>query len=160
MGAREKSALGKIEARLGKDAVVEFVEFRDELTLVVKRELIVEVGTLLRDEPELRYDFLSDLCGVDWPEKKDRFEVVYNLYSVPHRSRLRLKVRLPADSPSVDSVSGVWPTANWHEREAYDMYGIEFVGHPDLRRILNPDDFEGFPFRKDFPIRRRTRETP
>jgi NADH-quinone oxidoreductase subunit C len=119
----------------------------------VSRELIVELCRFLRDEPELEYVFLSDLCGVDWPARTERFEVVYNLYSLRNNSRLRLKVRLPESDPAVASVTSVWPTANWHEREAYDLYGITFTGHPDLRRILNPDDFGAFPYRKDFPIR-------
>ncbi len=153
MGATEKKATEKLRERFGDAAVLELKEFRDEVTLVVRRELIVEISRFLRDEPELRYDFLSDLCGVDWPGRPERFEVVYNLYSLSSKSRLRLKVRLTESDPSVASVSGVWPTADWHERETYDLFGIRFAGHPDLRRILNPDDFGGFPYRKDFPIR-------
>jgi NADH-quinone oxidoreductase subunit C len=153
MGALEKKAIEKIRERFGEIAVLELKEFRDEVTFVVRREFIVEISRFLRDEPGLQYNFLSDLCGVDWPGRPERFEVVYNLYSMPHKSRLRLKVRLSESDPSVPSVSGVWPTANWHEREAYDLYGIRFAGHPDLRRILNPDDFGDFPYRKDFPIR-------
>jgi NADH-quinone oxidoreductase subunit C len=153
MGATERKATEKLRERFGDKAVLELKEFRDEVTLVVRSELIADMSLLLRDDPELRYDFLSDLCGVDWPGRPERFEVVYNLYSLRHRSRLRLKVRLPESDPAVPTVCGVWPTADWHEREAYDLYGIRFEGHPDLRRILNPDDFEGFPYRKDFPIR-------
>jgi len=153
MGATEKKAIEKLRERFGDAAVLELKEFRDEVTLVVRRELIVEISRFLRDEPELLYDFLSDLCGVDWPGRPERFEVVYNLYSLRNKSRLRLKVRLPESDPTVSSVSDVWPTANWHEREAFDLFGIRFAGHPDLRRILNPDDFGGFPYRKDFPIR-------
>ncbi|MBN1504844.1 MAG: NADH-quinone oxidoreductase subunit C [Candidatus Eisenbacteria bacterium] len=132
---------------------MEVKEFRDEVTVVVRGGFIAEMARILRDEPELEYNFLSDLCGVDWPGRPERFEVVYNLYSMRHKSRLRLKVRLPESDPTVPTVSDVWPTANWHERETYDLFGIRFVGHPDLRRILNPDDFEVFPYRKDFPIR-------
>jgi NADH-quinone oxidoreductase subunit C len=153
MGATEKKAAERLRERFGGAAVLELKEFRDEVTVVVGRELIVEMSRFLRDDPELRYDFLSDLCGVDWPGRPERFEVVYNLYSLRNGSRLRLKVRLPESDPTVSSVSGVWPTADWHEREAYDLFGIRFAGHPDLRRILNPDDFESFPYRKDFPIR-------
>ena len=153
MGTTERKATEKLRERFGDGALLELKEFRDEVTLVVRRELVAEMSLLLRDDPELAYDFLSDLCGVDWPGRPERFEVVYNLYSLRHRSRLRLKVRLPENDPAVPTVSGVWPTADWHEREAYDLYGIRFEGHPDLRRILNPDDFEGFPYRKDFPIR-------
>jgi NADH-quinone oxidoreductase subunit C len=153
MGALEKRAVEKIRERYGDGAILELKEFRDEVTLVVGREIIVELCRFLRDEHELKYNFLSDLCGVDWPGRPERFDVVYNLYSLPHKSRLRIKVRLPESDPTVPSVTEIWPTANWHEREAYDLYGIRFEGHPDLRRILNPDDFEGFPYRKDFPIR-------
>ncbi|UCF79848.1 MAG: NADH-quinone oxidoreductase subunit C [Candidatus Eiseniibacteriota bacterium] len=138
--------------RFGEKAVVETHESLGEVTVVLAREALVDAAKLLRDDPELGFDFLSDLCGVDWPGRRDRFEVVYHLYSIKHTARLRLKVRLTEDDTSLPSVSGIWPTANWHEREAFDMYGIVFLGHPDLRRILNPDDFEGFPFRKDFPI--------
>jgi len=153
MGTTERKAIEKLRQRFGESAVLELKEFRDEVTLVVRRELVAEISQLLRDDPELEYVFLSDLCGVDWPGRPERFEVVYNLYSLSHKSRLRLKVRLPESEPAVPSVRGVWPTADWHEREAYDLYGIRFTGHPDLRRILNPDGFVGFPYRKDFPIR-------
>lgn len=163
MGAVERQAVEKIRTKFSEGAIVELAEFRDELTLVVDKSLIVQLSEFLRDEPGLEYEFLSSICGVDrsrLPADKadagsvpgDRFEVVYHLYSIRRKSRLRLKVRVPESSPFVNTVSGVWPSANWHEREVYDMYGVEFSGHPDLRRILNPDDFRGFPFRKDFPI--------
>lgn len=153
MGPTEKKATELLKERFGEAAVMEVKEFRDEVTVVVRGGFIAEMARILRDEPELEYNFLSDLCGVDWPGRPERFEVVYNLYSMRHKSRLRLKVRLPESDPTVPTVSDVWPTANWHERETYDLFGIRFVGHPDLRRILNPDDFEVFPYRKDFPIR-------
>jgi NADH-quinone oxidoreductase subunit C len=145
-------AVERIRERLGEEAIIETVEFRGEMTVVVSREALLDAAKLLREEPELRFDFLSDLCGVDRRGRVERFEVVYHLYSITHNARLRLKVRLSEDDLSLPSVAEVWATANWHEREAFDMFGIEFTGHPDLRRILNPDDFEGFPFRKDFPI--------
>ncbi|MFH0777550.1 MAG: NADH-quinone oxidoreductase subunit C [Candidatus Eisenbacteria bacterium] len=150
---RARLAVEKIGRSLGAQAVVETKERGGELTAVIAGEMITKAAALLRDDPDLRYDFLSDLCGVDWPERAERFEVVYHLYSTKHNSRLRLKVRLSEHDPSLPSVSQIWPTANWHEREAYDMFGIQFTGHPDLRRILNPDDFSGFPLRKDFPVR-------
>jgi NADH-quinone oxidoreductase subunit C len=149
----EHTAIEKIKERLGEEIIVEIKEFRDETTIVVTKEAILDVAKLLRDAPALDYSFLSDICGVDWPGKAERFEVVYHLYSIKHNSRLRLEVRLTENEPSLPSVTGIWPTANWHEREAFDMFGIEFIGHPDSRRILNPDEFKGFPFRKDFPIR-------
>jgi NADH-quinone oxidoreductase subunit C len=149
----ERIAIDRIKEVLGEKSIVETREFRGEITAVVTRDKILDVARLVRDDPALDYDFLSDICGVDWPGRAQRFEVVYHLYSLRHNSRLRVKVRLTEDDPRLPSVTEVWPTANWHEREAFDMFGIEFVGHPDLRRILNPDDFEGFPYRKDFPIR-------
>jgi NADH-quinone oxidoreductase subunit C len=122
-----------------------------ELTIMVPREDIVSVLTKLRDEPQLRFEQLIDLCGVDYPARKERFDVVYHLLSP--RKQLRLRVKLATDEVSpVASVIEVYPAANWYEREAYDMYGILFSGHPDLRRILTDYGFKGFPLRKDFPL--------
>ncbi len=145
-------AIERLRERLGQGAIIETSESLGEVTVVLARDALVAAAKILRDEPELRFDFLSDLCGVDWKGRRERFDVVYHLYSMKHNVRLRLKVRLTEEELSIPSVSEIWPTANWHERETFDMFGIEFTGHPDLRRILNPDDFEGFPFRKDFPI--------
>jgi len=121
-------------------------------TFLVEPDLIVEVCRFLKEDPELRFDFLADLCGVDHHPEENRFEVVYYLYSFPFKMRARLKCRA-GDPPKVLSVMGVWRTANWHEREAYDMYGIQFDGHSDLRRIYMWEEFEGFPMRKDFPLK-------
>jgi NADH-quinone oxidoreductase subunit C len=115
-------------------------------------EMIVELCRFLKEQPALRFNFLSDLCGVDHYPATPRFETVYHLYSLPNKWRVRIKCRL-GDPPHVPSVTGVWRTANWHEREAWDMYGIRFEGHPDLRRIYMWEGFEGFPQRKDFPLR-------
>lgn len=133
-------------------AIIGSAIFRNELTLVVKKEYIVEVARFLKENKELDFDFLSDLCGVDHVETSGVFEVVYHLYSINKNHRLRLKVPIPSTEPSVSTVTNVWSTANWHERETYDMFGIKFDGHPDLRKILTPDDFEGHPLRKDYPI--------
>ncbi|ASY69660.1 MAG: NADH-quinone oxidoreductase subunit C [Sinorhizobium fredii] len=113
---------------------------------------IVELCRFLKQHPALRFDFLSDICGVDYYPEAPRYEAVYHLYSLPNKWRIRIKCRL-GDPPRVPSVTGVWRTANWHEREAWDMYGISFEGHPDLRRIYMWEGFEGFPQRKDFPLR-------
>ncbi len=121
-------------------------------TFLVDPDLVVELCRFFKDDPELRFDFLSDICGVDHYPEEDRFEVVYHLYSIAFRWRVRIKCRF-GDPPKVPSVVGVWRTANWHERETYDMYGIVFEGHPDLRRIYMWDEFEGYPMRKDFPLR-------
>jgi NADH-quinone oxidoreductase subunit C len=149
---RARKAIERIRERLGETAILETAEYRGEVTVVVAKEALVDVAEFLKEDAEFRFDFLSDVCGVDWKGRAERFEVVYHLYSIEHNTRLRLKVRLSESELSLPSVTGIWATANWHERETFDMFGIEFTGHPDLRRILNPDDFEGFPFRKDFPI--------
>ena len=126
--------------------------FRNELTLIVKKEYIPEIARFLKENKELDFDFLSDLCGVDRVETDGVFEVVYHLYSIYKNHRVRLKSPITSNDPCISTVTGIWNTANWHEREAYDMYGIKFDGHPDLRKILTPDDFEGHPLRKDYPV--------
>ena len=125
--------------------------YADELTTRVPKEHIVEVCSFLREDPELAFDYLSDLSGVDYPEHEKRFEVVYHLYSISKGHRVRLKVEV-GEGEAVPTVTGVWRTADWHEREAYDLLGIPFEGHPDLRRILLPDDWEGHPLRKEYPL--------
>jgi NADH-quinone oxidoreductase subunit C len=130
-----------------------------EVTIVVKPEQLLAAATLLRNAPELKFEQLSDLCGVDYRDFGEgawsglRFAVVYHLLSIAHNRRVRMRVFAADDElPVVDSVIGVWPSANWYEREAFDLYGIVFPGHPDLRRILTDYGFVGHPFRKDFPL--------
>ena len=123
----------------------------DELTIVVASGAIPRVLTFLRDEPSLLFKELVDLCGVDYPERERRFDVVYHLLSMHHNQRIRVKVETDEATP-VPSVVSVFPTANWFEREAWDMYGILFSDHPDLRRLLTDYGFEGHPLRKDFPM--------
>jgi NADH-quinone oxidoreductase subunit C len=121
-------------------------------TVIVPVDRLIEVARWFRDTPETAFDYCSDLTAVDWPTRApQRFDVVYCLYSVPHRQRVRLKVRV-ADQEPVPSVTGLWPAANWLEREVFDMFGIRFPGHPDLRRILMPDEWQGHPQRKDYPL--------
>jgi len=132
--------------------VVDVREFRDQVFITLKRERIVDVCRFLKDEPEIQMDFLVDLCGVDYPDRGYRFEVIYNLFSMKFRHRIILKALIPEDDPTIDSVTPLWHTANWHEREVCDMFGIVFNGHPDLRRILMPEDWVGFPLRKDYPL--------
>lgn len=127
-------------------------EFRGELTIRIKKEDIAAVCRFLRDEPELKVDSLRDLCGAERSQPGDRFEVVYNLYSLSNKFRFRLKVSVSETSLHVPTVSEIWPAANYAEREAYDMYGLIFDGHPDLRRIYMPEEFEHHPLRKDFPL--------
>ena len=123
-----------------------------ETTAVIPRESIVDVCKTLRDEHG--FDLLADLCGVDrGPEEDPRFEVNYHLFSTTHYGRLRLKVLLSEDDAHVHTVTHIWKTADWHERETYDMVGVKFDGHPDLRRILLPSDFDGHALRKDYPLR-------
>jgi NADH/F420H2 dehydrogenase subunit C len=120
-------------------------------TVIVSVSRLLEVGRFLRDTPGVAFDFCSDVTASDWPTRARRFDVIYCLYSTRHRTRVRLKVRAGESDP-VPSVSGLWPAANWLEREVYDLFGVNFTGHPDLRRILMPDDWQGFPQRKDYPL--------
>ena len=136
------------------DWVAEVVEAFGELTLVVPRASIVEVCAHLKSAPGFEFDMLSDLTGVDrGPEEEPRFEVNYQLFSTKRYHRMRLKVLLNQEDAHVQTVTGVWRTANWHERETFDLFGVIFDGHPDLRRILLPDDWQGHALRKDFPLR-------
>ncbi len=133
-------------------AIEGVTNFRGQLTIRIRNEAIRPVCLFLRDEPDLRFDMIADLCGVDMIKLREipRFDVVYQLYSVPHNQTLRLKAALD-EWGTIDSVTPVWPGANWPERETYDMFGIVFDGHPDLRRILLPDDWHEFPLRKEIP---------
>jgi NADH-quinone oxidoreductase subunit C len=152
-------ALGEsVKAALG-DRIFAITEARGEVTLVVNAGDLVEAMTALRDRPELRFEQLIDLCGLDYQTYGNgrhdgpRFAVVYHLLSITNNWRLRVRTFAAEEElPVVDSVIGVWPSANWFEREAFDLFGIVFAGHPDLRRILTDYGFIGHPFRKDFPI--------
>lgn len=136
------------------DEVLDIREFRGQVSVTLKKNRILEICRYLHDAPELYFDYLVDICGVDYLGRKEkRFEVVYHLYSIKHRYAIRLKTEVSETDPNIDSVMPVWVGANWHERECYDMYGIVFKGHPDLRRILMPEDWERHPLRKDYPIR-------
>lgn len=127
-------------------------EFRGDLSVRFRSEDIVKVCQFLRDDSDLNFDLIVDICGVDMYRPEGRFEVVYHLYSIRNKKYIRLKVSLNEEKPVVDSVTSVWSGANWHERETFDMYGIEFRGHPDLRRMYMPEDYEHYPLRKDFPL--------
>jgi NADH-quinone oxidoreductase subunit C len=134
--------------------VTQVIEAFGELTVVLPREHILEACQFLKSEPGWEFNLLADICGADrGPEEEPRFEVNYHLFSTTKRHRVRLKVLLNEEDAHVLSVTPVWRTANWHERETYDMFGVIFDGHPDLRRILLPDDWEGHALRKDFPLR-------
>ena len=140
--------------RQNPDWVGEVIEAFGEVTVIVPRDHLAEICSYLKTAPGLEFNFLSDPCGADrGPEEEPRFEVNYHLFSTTRHHRLRLKVLLNDDDTHVKTVTTVWRTANWHERETFDLLGIIFDGHPDLRRILLPDDWEGHSLRKDFPLR-------
>jgi NADH-quinone oxidoreductase subunit C len=132
--------------------VTEVVEAFGEVTAIVPRQYIADACRLLKEQHG--FDMLADLTGADrGPEEDPRFEVNYHLFSTKHFSRIRLKVLLSEDDATVETVTDIWKTADWHERETFDMFGVVFDGHPDLRRILMPSDFDGYALRKDFPLR-------
>jgi NADH-quinone oxidoreductase subunit C len=143
--------LEKAVKKLLKTSVVDSAIAYDELTVTVKADKIVDVLTVLRDDAATRFVQLVDLCGVDYPARAKRFDVVYHLLSPFKNTRIRIKAQVE-ESGAIPSVISVFPVADWFEREAFDMYGITFAGHPDLRRILTDYGFEGHPFRKDFPL--------
>ena len=134
------------------DAVTQVIEFRGELTLVVAGARLRRIAGYLQSEPGLEFNFLSDISVVDRFPAVPRFELNYHLLSIPNRQTLRLRLWVAGPDPVVDSLTPVYPTSNWHEREIYDLFGVRFEGHPDLRRILLPDDWEGYPLRKDYPV--------
>jgi NADH-quinone oxidoreductase subunit C len=136
-------------------AVLSTSAARGDETALVQREYIKAVCRFLRDDPDLQFDLPTDLTCVDALGRTPRFDVVYHLYSTTKKHRIRLKAMLPEEDPVIDSVVEVWPGFGWSEREAYDMYGVRFAGHPDLRRILLYDEFVGHPLRKDYPKERR-----
>ena len=139
----------KLKAKFG-ESIDDASEFVGQLSVHVDRERIVEVCDFLKSDKETQFDYLSDLTCVHYPDRVDApFEMVYNLFSIPNNERVRLKA---ATKDSVDSVTGVWPSANWLEREVFDLFGVQFNGHPDLRRLLLPTDWEGYPLRKDYPL--------
>jgi len=144
--------VNKVKEKL-PEAVLGTARFRGETTLQIRPEDILPVCRFLRDEPSCAFDYLVDLCGADHLPQEPRFEVVYHLRSLKTKDLLRLKVSLPGSAPRISSVFSVWKAADWMEREAFDMFGIAFEGHPDLRRILLTPEWEGHPLRKDYPLR-------
>jgi NADH-quinone oxidoreductase subunit C len=134
------------------EAIAELIAFRGELTIVIYREHIRALCEFLRTDSFLAFTYLSDVTAVDRYPIEPRFELNYHLLSMSRRDRVRLRVRVPGENAVVESVVSVWPTANWHEREIFDLMGIRFEGHPNLHRMLLPDDWEGHPLRKDYPV--------
>lgn len=134
------------------NAIEEVIEFRGETTIVVPRKVLRTVAEHCREDAALQFNLLTDATCVDRFPLEPRFELNYHLVSIPHRLKLRLRARLSGEDPAVDSLVPVWPGANWLEREIFDLFGIRFHGHPDLRRILLPEDWEGYPLRRDYPV--------
>ncbi len=145
------SSLRKLR-ELDPGAVEEALAFRGEVTLFIRREKLRHTAEFLRDDADLAFSFLADLTALDHYPNEPRFEVVYHLLSLKNVERLRLKVRLSGDDPRIESMVSVWPAANAFEREVFDLFGIHFENHPFLRRILMPEDWEGHPLRKDYPV--------
>jgi len=143
-----------LSARLGEllgQALIDVIEHAGETTAVVQREALVTVIAALRDAADLKFNQLTDICGADYPDRAERFEIVIHLLSMTHNLRLRVKLSTDGRAP-VPSLTGLYPNAGWYERETWDCYGVMFTGNPDMRRILTDYGFEGHPFRKDFPL--------
>jgi NADH-quinone oxidoreductase subunit C len=134
------------------NAIEEVIEFRGETTIVLARKVLRVAAARCREDSTLQFNLLSDATCVDHFPMEPRFELNYHLVSIPTRNKVRLRVRLSGDDPVVDSLVPVWPGANWLEREIFDLFGIQFTDHPDLRRILLPEDWEGYPLRRDYPV--------
>jgi NADH-quinone oxidoreductase subunit C len=149
--------LNSLESALGSK-ILHKTEFRGETSYPIAANDLREISRFCRDE--LSFDYLIDITSIDNFGEEPRFEIVYHLYSMPRADHLRLKLKVPEEAGAVDTVSDIWPTANWHEREIYDMMGIKFNGHPDLRRILMWDGYPFFPLRKDFPLEGLPSEMP
>src|ERR1700751_700306 len=144
-------ALARLLDSIG--SAVEGAKFdRDELSILVEKSLVREACAILRDDPNCPFNYLADLTCVDWYPSEPRFELVYHLLSIPKKERVRLKAHLHGSSPVIESVTSVWPSANFFEREVFDLFGVRFTGHSNLKRILMPDDWEGHPLRKDYPV--------
>jgi NADH-quinone oxidoreductase subunit C len=137
------------------DSIIETHSFRDDDTAVVKKEDVIKVFSFLRDDPALLYNFMMDLTAVDYMGREPRFEVVYHLYSLKYNARIRIKARVSEADGAIDSITSLWKSADWFEREVYDMYGIRFQGHPNLKRLLLYEEFQGHPLRKDYPVKKR-----
>jgi NADH-quinone oxidoreductase subunit C len=148
---KDRPAVARLTA--WKNDAVQYAKFdRNELSIHVERGSIREVCALLKSDASTKFNFLSDITCVDLYPSEPRFEVCYNLLSHSRKERVRLKVKLAGDDATVESITSVWPAANFFEREIFDLFGIRFEGHPNLRRILMPDDWEGYPLRKDYPV--------
>ena len=155
MGLTPEALLARVATILPRLVPLPLADMRGQAVVTATADTVVDALKTLRDDPELRFDLLADVTAVDYFGRSPRWEVVYQLRSVAHGHRLRVKVAVDGDEPVVPSASGVWKSAIWGEREVYDMFGIRFAGHPDLRRILMYPEFQGHPLRKDYPLNQR-----
>jgi NADH-quinone oxidoreductase subunit C len=143
--------LSKLQEKF-PDEKIEITESKGELSFLFDKKNVVEVCRILKNDPELLFVHCADITAIDWARRKLRYTMVYHLFSIHNNIRIRLKADIDESDLNIDSVSSIWRTANWHERETYDMYGISFNNHPDLRRMYLPEEFEYHPLRKDFPL--------
>jgi NADH-quinone oxidoreductase subunit C len=141
----------KVKDKFGA-ALEEISDFRDDICLTVKSDQIVLIGKFLKEDPDLQFIMCKDITAIDWATRKKRFTAVYHIYSFKLNYTLRLKANIDVDPPAIESVTPIWRSAEWYERETFDMYGIKFINHPDLRRMYMPEGFEYHPLRKDFPV--------
>ena len=155
MGLTAEALLARVATILPRLVPLPLADMRGQAVVTAAADVAIDALKTLRDDPELRFDLLADLTAVDYFGRAPRWEVVYQLRSIQHGHRLRVKVPVDGDDPVVPTATGVWKSANWAEREAYDMFGIRFAGHPDLRRILMYPEFQGHPLRKDYPLNQR-----
>jgi NADH-quinone oxidoreductase subunit C len=153
---RDQLVVSKIAEHF-KGATLQQERLADMLCITVSKEIIQDLLLFLRDEEAMQYNFLTTLCGMHYPER-EKLGVVYHLHSFKHNHRIRIKTETDISQPVIASVTGIWPASNWMERETFDFYGIQFEGHPNLKRILNMDEMTDFPMRKEFPLEDQTRE--
>ena len=142
---------GKVKEKFGA-ALEEISDFRDDICLAIKSGEIVALGKFLKEDPDLQFVMCKDITAIDWATRKKRFTAVYHIYSFKLNYTLRIKANIDDNPPAIESVTSVWRSADWYERETFDMYGIKFINHPDLRRMYMPEGFEHYPLRKDFPV--------
>jgi NADH-quinone oxidoreductase subunit C len=143
--------INSVNEKFGK-AIEDISDFRNDLSITIAKDKLIDVAKFLKENPELQFAMCKDVTAIDWATRKKRFTTVYHVYSFKLNFTLRLKVNIEENPPAVESVASVWPSAEWYERETFDMYGIGFLNHPDLRRMYMPEGFEHYPLRKDFPL--------
>ncbi len=146
-----ENAVAKLQRELG-ESVLGVEEFRGQTSVTLDREAIVNACQMLRDDPELDFNFLAALTAVDYWPSEPRFKIVYQLYSLANKEFIGLRAQLSNESPEISTIESIYPNANWHEREVFDMFGVTFKDHSDQRRIIMPYDWEGHPLRKDYPL--------